>query len=69
MGDLKVCENCRFAIYDSTTGTWDCRKADSDELTEEEFERHFGDGEPNCPKWESNYDPAEEAYIEKMMGV
>lgn len=62
---MKICENCKYGIYDSTTGTWDCGKAD--ELTEDQFEKHFVEGEPDCPKWETDYNPAEEEYIAKLM--
>lgn len=61
----KRCENCRYGFYDETTGTMECLNAEN--LTEEEFEKHFVNDKPDCPKWKSSYDPEEEAYIQALM--
>ena len=45
--DRVCCWNCKFFDYDFSTGTSDCKRVD--DMTEDEFERYYGDDEPNCP--------------------
>lgn len=50
----QTCKNCLYCIYDSSTGTMDCKK--QDDMTEEEFEEYYGnnDGE-DCIYYEEEY--------------
>lgn len=45
----RSCWTCDNFSYDWSTGTGDCSKAD--DMTEEQFEKHFCDDQPDCPKW------------------
>lgn len=62
---MNNCNNCKFKIYDGSTGTRDCLR--EDEMTEEQAERFCADMTEGCPFWESDYDPAEEAYYESLL--
>ena len=59
------CAGCKHFWCDYSTNACECKIAE--QLTEEKWDRHFGEDEPNCPHWESSYHPEEEAYIEKLM--
>lgn len=66
----KTCETCRHAVYDHeeyfgspARRLSDCRKIE--EMTEEGAET-FGIG-TDCPFYESDYDEAEEEYIDSLM--
>lgn len=43
------CYNCRYFLEDISVNAADCNRAD--DMTEEEFEKHFGNDEPDCPYW------------------
>lgn len=42
-----TCCTCRYCMHDYSTGTEDCTKCD--DLTEEQFEKHFVNEEEGCP--------------------
>ena len=62
---MNNCNNCKFKIYDSSTGARDCLR--DSEMTEEQVERFCADMTEGCPLWESSYDPEEEAYYESLL--
>lgn len=41
------CYNCKHYFEDTSFNSCDCLK--SDDLTEEQYEKHFVDDEPGCP--------------------
>lgn len=43
----KFCSNCKYFLYDNSTGAADCRRAD--DIPEDLFEKHFVNDEINCP--------------------
>lgn len=51
----KVCYNCKYYMYDNSTGTSDCLKAD--DIPEDLFEKHFVDDQPGCPFHEEIDEP------------
>ena len=49
---MKKCENCKYFFYDYSTGTSECGKYDN--MTEEETDKYYTEGEENCPYWEED---------------
>lgn len=47
---MKHCENCKYFFYDYQTGASECYRYDN--MTEEETEKYFMNGEDNCPFYE-----------------
>jgi hypothetical protein len=45
--DILRCENCKYFDYDSSTGTSECNQ--SDNMTEDETEKYYTNGEFGCP--------------------
>ena len=43
----KECENCKSFLYDYSTGTSECDQYDN--MTEEETDKYYTEGEENCP--------------------
>ena len=48
----KICENCKHFFYDYSTGTSECDRYDN--MTEEETDKYYTEGEENCPHWEED---------------
>ena len=48
----KRCENCKHFFYDCSTGTSECGQYDN--MTEEETDKYYTEGEENCPYWEED---------------
>lgn len=46
----RTCYNCNHYFHDWSVNASDCSV--EEKLTDEEFEKHFGEDEPNCPHWE-----------------
>ena len=48
------CWNCRFFEEDWSCGSTDCKQCDN--MTEDEYEKYYGNDEPNCPFWKEHED-------------
>ena len=48
----KRCENCKHFFYDYSTGASECGQYDN--MTEEETDKYYTEGEENCPHWEED---------------
>ena len=48
----KRCKNCKHFFYDYSTGASECGKYDN--ITEEETDKYYMEGEENCPYWEED---------------
>lgn len=59
-----MCNGCKYFIEDTSVNACDCKKAD--DLTEEEFEKYFGDDESGCPFYEEYDYTAEDEYYERL---
>lgn len=50
----KTCYNCKNYWDDRDVGAAECEK--DMEMTDEEFDKHFINDEPDCPYWEKQAD-------------
>lgn len=48
---MKSCYSCKYYIYDYSTGTSECKKYF--DMTEDETEKYYTNGENNCSYYES----------------
>ena len=46
---MMKCENCKYFFYDSSVGISECGQYDN--MTEEETDKYYVEGEANCPYW------------------
>lgn len=42
-----MCNNCKYFVYDNSTGQADCKQFEN--MTEEEMEKYFSNNEEGCP--------------------
>ena len=54
MDRVKKCENCRHFFYDNSTGASDCGQVN--EMSEEDMDHYFMEGNENCPCYEEDDD-------------
>lgn len=47
---MKSCESCKYFFCDYQTGASECYQYDN--MSEDETEKYFMDGEDNCPFYE-----------------
>ena len=50
--DMMKCENCKYFFYDSSVGISECGQYDN--MTEEETDKYYMEGEANCPYWKED---------------
>ena len=58
MDRVKKCENCRHFFYDNSTGASDCGQVN--EMSEEDMDHYFMEGNENCPCYEEDDDYMED---------
>ena len=61
MDRVKKCENCRHFFYDNSTGASDCGQVN--EMSEEDMDHYFMEGNENCPCYEEDDDYMEEPQL------
>ncbi|WP_158553013.1 DUF6472 family protein [Desulfotomaculum sp. OF05-3] len=49
---MMKCENCKYFFYDSSVGISECGQYDN--MTEEETDKYYVEGEANCPYWKED---------------
>lgn len=49
---IKDCNSCKYFSYDYSTGTSECCQYEN--MTEEEIEKYYTNGENNCPLYKEN---------------
>lgn len=47
--DFRCCDNCKNFRVDWSCGTSECVMYERDYMTEDELEKYYGEGEPDCP--------------------
>ena len=61
---MKDCNSCKHFWYDNSTGTSECGQYDN--MTEDETDKYYTNGEDNCPSYNENTNL--EALIAKYEG-
>ena len=49
---MMKCENCKYFFYDSSVEISECGQYDN--MTEEETDKYYTEGEANCPYWKED---------------
>lgn len=49
---MKNCNDCKHFLYDNSTGTSECDQYDN--MTEDETDKYYTNGEDNCPFYKEN---------------
>ena len=49
---MKDCNSCKHFWYDNSTGTSECGQYDN--MTEDETDKYYTNGEDNCPSYNEN---------------
>ena len=49
---MMKCENRKYFFYDSSVGISECGQYDN--MTEEETDKYYVEGEANCPYWKED---------------
>ena len=62
---MKDCNSCKHFWYDNSTGTSECGQYDN--MTEDETDKYYTNGEGNCPFYNEKFECVSQTYLEALI--